>query len=107
MPDRPRQYRSAPRRPQPRTDTRPDATERGYDRRWRKARAAYLAQFPLCERCEREGRVTEAEHVHHKDGLGPTGPRGFDPTNLEALCPHHHNQHTARERWRRGNGLPQ
>ena len=75
---------------------RPDATQRGYDRKWKRCRAAYLAQYPLCARCL--PRVVEAVHVHHKDGQGPKGEQGYDPTNLEALCHSCHSKATVEER---------
>ena len=76
---------------------RADATERGYDRKWRRVRLAYLAAHPVCERCQPRGAIVEAVHVHHKDGQGPKGERGHDPDNLEALCPSCHNRHSATE----------
>lgn len=33
--------------------------------RWRNLRNAYLMEHPLCERCEKEGRITPATDVHH------------------------------------------
>lgn len=60
---------------------RPTRIERGYDHRWRRVSARFLATFPTCERCG--ATATEA---HHRDGLGPRGPMGFEWSNLEALC---------------------
>ena len=51
-------------------------------RRWREVSADYLRTHPLCE--EDCGRG--ATQVHHLDGRGPTGPRGFDRTNFKAMC---------------------
>jgi 5-methylcytosine-specific restriction protein A len=51
---------------------------------WRKLRAEYLRVHPRCE-CDDPSCALPAEHVHHLDGLGVTGPRGFDPANLRAL----------------------
>jgi 5-methylcytosine-specific restriction protein A len=70
-------------------ERRPDATRRGYDGRWRKSRAAFLADHPWCHRCG--ARATD---VHHLDGLGPLGPLGHDPTNFEALCHSCHSRET-------------
>jgi 5-methylcytosine-specific restriction enzyme A len=87
------QYRTKP----PTTSApRPSAGARGYGWRWQKFRKAFLAQHPLCVRCDGQGKVVAAEHVHHKDWQGPLGPRGYDEDNLEALCQSCHNQTTAR-----------
>jgi hypothetical protein len=68
----------------------------GYDRRWMKLRARKLRRDPTCEwpDCERD-----AEHVHHIDGLGCRGPRGYDMGNLTSLCAAHHNLISAQQRW--------
>lgn len=74
---------------------RPNATQRGYDRRWSKTRKAFLAANPRCARCP-----APAFHAHHKDGLGPLGPRGRDWSNLEPLCKSCHSRETAStKRW--------
>lgn len=64
----------------------------GYnDRRWRRVRAAYIAEHP---RCEAPGCTTPARIVHHVDHRGPLGPRGLDWENLASLCAHHHREVT-------------
>lgn len=40
-----------------------------------------------------------ATEVDHIDGLGPLGPRGFDPDNLQAMSHRHHSRKTAAETW--------
>ncbi|MFC8494723.1 HNH endonuclease signature motif containing protein [Streptomyces sp. NPDC057235] len=40
-----------------------------------------------------------ATEVDHIDGLGPLGPRGFDPSNWQAMSKAHHARKTARETW--------
>ena len=73
-----------------RTDKRRTA-ERGYGGTWQRARKAYLAQHPLCARCERQGIVEPATVVHH------TVPHRGDPVifwdraKWEGLCATHHN----------------
>jgi 5-methylcytosine-specific restriction enzyme A len=60
----------------------------GYnDRRWRKLRAAYLAEHPTCQTvgCTRPARI-----VHHRDHQGVLGPHGHDWNNLASMCDHHH-----------------
>lgn len=58
---------------------------------WRRLRAAFLVEHPLCQDCERQGRTTAAVHVHH------VRPRKDRPElalvwgNLQALCQPCHN----------------
>lgn len=66
------------------------ARERGYDTRWEHTRDHYLTRYPLCAWCGGVG-----EHVDHKDGLGPLGPRGHDHANLRTLCHPCHSKRTA------------
>ena len=73
------------------------ACERGYDARWRKARESFLADHPLCERCEAAGLVVEATVVDHR-----TPHRGdvglfWTRSNWAALCVVCHNKKTATE----------
>lgn len=95
MPYKPPTHRPA--RPAvPAHATRPGNTARGYDGRWRRVRAAYLASHPCCEtpRCPEP-----ATQVHHRDGRGPRGDNS--PANLAALCASCHSRITAREARRR------
>ncbi|WP_046496537.1 hypothetical protein [Streptomyces odonnellii] len=80
---------------------RPSTHARGYDRRWRDASARYLEDHPYCE-CEQCAPLPPlqrdlATEVDHVDGLGPLGPRGFDPANWQAMSKRHHSAKTARE----------
>lgn len=78
-------------------------SKRGYDNTWVKVRRAYLMQHPLCEQCEKEGRVTPAREVHHKKAIVEGGDR-FDHGNLMAVCRACHQQITeAQLRERRQN----
>ena len=62
------------------------------DRRWKELRRSYLQQHPLCERCQREGFVTAAVDVHHKQPVESAKTEqemerlAYNPANLEALC---------------------
>lgn len=75
------------------------AAKRGYDRRWRKARAGFLTKHPLCVMCEAAGLLVEATVVDH---IRP--PRGarrlfWDRKNWQGLCqPHHDSAKQAEER---------
>ncbi len=68
------------------------AAQRGYDARWAAFAKRFLATRPYCE--HESGCSEKAVHVHHRDDLGPRGPRGYDPDNLQPLCHSHHSQVT-------------
>ena len=74
---------------------RGSSAERGYDHSWRKLRAWFLSQYPLCEDCEREGRVTAASHVDHRIAKAKGGTD--DPRNLAGLCRPCHSRKTVLE----------
>lgn len=71
--------------------------------RWRKCRAAYLSEHPICERCAAAGIVSVAEHVHHRIELEEDNYLdpiiALNPDNLEALCfeCHQKEHHRAQE----------
>lgn len=69
--------------------------QRGYDWRWQAFRDDHIG-----DRCEKCG-ISAADspwplELHHLDGLGPNGPRGRDPTNLQTLCKPDHTIQTLR-----------
>ena len=76
--------------------------KRRYNDAWPRIRKAFVAAHPLCEVCQREGRVTAAEEVHHIVPLAQGGTH--EDANLMALCKECHSRITAREggRWGRG-----
>lgn len=86
-----------PNQPQPRLydDRRGSSTARGYDRQWRKLRAAYLLRFSVCRLCMRSQAVL-VDHIRPKVQGGTD-----DEYNLQALCTRCHNIKTGMER-RRG-----
>lgn len=65
---------------------RPNAAARGYDYRWQKFRAEYLARNPYCARCGKP-----ATDVHHPWRLEDGGPQ-YDEANCMPLC---HRCHSA------------
>ena len=69
----------------------PDTNKR-YGRAWKKLRARFLLQHPLCEQCGSEGRLTPAEEVHHILSLASGGTN--DEGNLMALCKSCHSKIT-------------
>lgn len=54
--------------------------------RWRKLRAYKLSLNPLCEKCQRAGRVTQALHVHHVEERKDRPDLAYELSNLESLC---------------------
>jgi 5-methylcytosine-specific restriction protein A len=77
---------------------RGSARARGYDTLWQRARLAYLAEHPLCTRCERHGLTAPARVVDHI--IPHRGARALfdDAANRQSLCGPCHNAKTARER---------
>lgn len=57
---------------------------------WRKLRAMVLSEEPTCEQCEREGRITLATDVDHRDN----NPSNNERSNLSSLCHPHHSMKT-------------
>ena len=61
-------------------------------KRWKQLRQWKLEQNPLCELCEREGKVVSAIDVHHKVPVESARTPdemerlAFDPNNLQSLC---------------------
>jgi 5-methylcytosine-specific restriction enzyme A len=81
---------------------RPSAARRGYDGRWLKTRARYLAEHPLCASCLAGGRLTSATVVDHVVPHGGDRQRFWDCDNWQGLCKRCHDTKTVRDgRWRR------
>ncbi|MCR4437284.1 MAG: HNH endonuclease [Peptococcaceae bacterium] len=78
---------------------RDPATRKRYGRSWKRVRDRFLAEHPLCERCQKEGRLTPAEEVHHIVPLSKGGSNATE--NLMSLCKSCHSAITAKEdgRW--------
>ena len=85
--------RHGARPPAPRRKT----AERGYDGMWRKLRALYLSEHPLCVECQRNGDVRAAAEVDHIRPITKGGGR-LDWDNLQALCKSCHSRKTLAER---------
>lgn len=52
---------------------------------WRNTRAAYIQRHPLCEECERQGRIVQAQEIHHIVPIDEGGAP-LDHSNLMSLC---------------------
>ncbi len=80
----------------------PESNKR-YGRAWKRIRDRYIKAHPLCEQCEKAGRLTPAEEVHHVLPLSHGGTN--NTSNLMALCKPCHSRITAEsgDRWGRSN----
>ena len=90
MPQQPqshRPYRAAGiplHQPLARQDKRPSASIRGYNKRWKAIRDAFIRSNPLCAECSERGRTVLAVVVHHVRPKAEGG--GDEAANLRALC---------------------
>jgi 5-methylcytosine-specific restriction enzyme A len=64
--------------------------------KWRKLRAAFLKENPLCAACSLDGLLTAATVVHHKVERLEDPDLALDWDNLEGLCSPHHTSHHKR-----------
>lgn len=55
-----------------------------YGHEWKRIRARYVAEHPLCEQCLKEGRITPVEEVHHILPLNWGGTNA--KSNLMSVC---------------------
>jgi 5-methylcytosine-specific restriction enzyme A len=81
---------------------RPSAARRGYGARWRRARAAFLAQHALCAICRARGRVVPATVVDHVVPHRGDQILFWDRGNWAPSCKACHDRKTAHDgRWGR------
>lgn len=73
------------------------ASERGYNSKWRKARANYLLEHPLCVECEKHGRYVQATVVDHIIPHKGDKALFWDSNNWQPLCKRCHDKKTAME----------
>jgi 5-methylcytosine-specific restriction protein A len=87
-------------------EQRGSTVQRGYDSTWRKLRAWFLKQNPLCWFCAQNGRVTAASVVDHIEPISMAPDRRLDHANLRSSCKPCHDRHTATEQGfaRKGGG---
>ena len=63
---------------------------RKYGRAWKRIRDRHIGQHPLCEQCEKEGKLIPAAEVHHKIPISKGGTHARE--NLMSLCRSCHNK---------------
>ncbi len=73
------------------------AAERGYGHRWRKARASFLREHPLCVMCQAEGLTVAATVVDHIKPHRGNQSLLWDSSNWQPLCTTHHSRDKQRE----------
>lgn len=63
-------------------------------KRWKTLRALKIADNPVCEECEKEGRTTPTQEIHHIKPFEINGDMSlaYDYDNLISLCIEHHKQ---------------
>jgi 5-methylcytosine-specific restriction enzyme A len=82
-------------KPSWRTDKQRNSSAEGYGWAWRKARAVFLQQHPLCEMCGKlkPPRVTAAAVVDHRVPHRGDQRLFWDQSNWQALCKLCHDSH--------------
>lgn len=71
---------------------REERNEIYYSSRWRKLRLSHLLDHPLCELCQKEGKIVPAIDVHHIISFMSTNDPlkrlflAYNPDNLMSLC---------------------
>lgn len=61
-----------------------------YGRAWKLIRDRYISLHPLCEECQKEGRITPAKEVHHILPIKKGGTHSRN--NLMSVCQSCHNK---------------
>ena len=79
------------------SERRGTATERGYNKRWKRAAAVYRAEHTVCVSCEKAGRVTPAECVDHVRPHKGDDNLFWDERNWQSLCWSCHSKKTRSE----------
>lgn len=76
---------------------RDNASKRGYNSRWQKARKAFLHANPLCKYCKDNGKYVEATVVDHIIPHRGDQKLFWDRNNWQPLCKKCHDEKTWRE----------
>lgn len=72
------------------------STARGYNYRWQRARATYLAAHPLCAMCSTDYAPVPATVVDHIKPHGGDDALFWDINNWQPLCKHCHDSEKQR-----------
>lgn len=70
---------------------RGSAHARGYTATYVKAREIKLGRHPLCQVCEAQGMVTEAQETHHVVPVQADRSMAERADNLLSVCHRHHD----------------
>ncbi|WP_256705793.1 HNH endonuclease [Paenibacillus sp. FSL R7-0337] len=73
------------------------ASQRGYDRQWRKARLGFLRKYPLCVECLKADKVEAATVVDHIKPHKGNKELFWNRSNWQAICKCCHDSKTVRE----------
>ena len=60
-------------------------------KQWRRLRNYYISKFPLCQVCQRFGKIVEAKVVDHKKRIKINPELSLIESNLQSLCHRCHN----------------
>ncbi len=82
---------------------RGSAHQRGYTSAWRKARARWLREHPLCTMCPVQTPAHAATEVDHRIAHGGDQTLFWDESNWQGGCKSAHSAKTARENGGFGN----
>lgn len=83
--------------------TRATSSQRGYNKRWERARGTFLRKHPLCAMHLKLGRYVAATVVDHIIPHRGDQTLFWDSSNWQALCETCHNAH--KQRQEKGGGL--
>ncbi|UUV97987.1 HNH endonuclease signature motif containing protein [Vagococcus luciliae] len=72
-------------------------------RQWRKASLLYRYKNPICEKCERSGKIVKADVVDHIIEIKDDFSKRLDESNFQSLCHACHNTKTNEVRLYRAN----
>lgn len=73
---------------------RPNATDRGYDQKWRRNRARFLKANPDCVDCGKPATVADHDPVSRRDLVAAGDPHPDAWPHLKARCDSCHNKRT-------------
>jgi 5-methylcytosine-specific restriction protein A len=75
-------------------DRRPDASERGYDRKWRRNAANFLRAHPVCVDCDGAAQVPDHDPVSRRELVARGDPHPDAWHHLRPRCTPCHNRRT-------------